>query len=105
MGMSIDGMMIVGLYWDEVEGNITVPEKFQEQYEDDLLEWLYEEHGMYFCSDHYDSGYEGHIGFPIDDVSTDDLNEQWLEDIRQLANEFKEITGLTPRLIGCQNVQ
>ena len=96
MGIDYDGGMIVG----EIGSKITVPEKYDgdiyEMAEDNDMEWL----SMYYDADIKDV----YFGFGVPDVPVAEMNVGWLDDISDKAAKFYELTGVTARLIGSQNI-
>jgi len=95
MGIDIDGGMIVG----EEVNKINIPEKYE-----DIYEW-FEDTGMSKFSPWFDAEIESCVvGFMIHDISVDDINDSWIESIREKAARFKEITGIPAKLIGMQDV-
>jgi hypothetical protein len=96
MGIDIEGGMLIGAHGSK----IIIPE----EYEDEWYEFL-EDHDWVSYSEHYDAGFEySYIGYPIDDILVDEIDDKWLEKIRVLAAEFEKITGVKAYLIGTQNV-
>ena len=96
MGIDISGGMIVGANADD----ISVPECV----DCDLYEYA-EEHGMERFSKHYDADDSYCVyGFTVSDVSVDDINQEWLNKIKNLGEKFKDLTGVDAELIGMQNV-
>lgn len=112
MGVDISGGMIVGAIAEGVEGAVGFESEdgdwvyqLDEDTCEDFYEW-YEYHGMETYSMWYDSGNEGKVvGFKVPDINPlgEDFDE-WIENVKTLATEFKEITGIDPELIGMQNV-
>ena len=68
------------------------------------MDWV-EEQGLDIYSPWYDVGYENcYFGFAITRAKVSDMNEEWLANIKRIADEFKEITGADAWLIGMQDV-
>ena len=97
MGIDISGSMIVGLPADEVW--------YDEEEFEHLTEFV-DHHGLDCMSGSYDcGGDEKVVGFEIKDVSLEDNKfDIWSDEVRRLANQFEEITGQIPWLIGMQDV-
>lgn len=98
MGIDISGGMFVGAHYDDIE--------FDEDNEEglDFMDWV-EEQGFDIYSPWYDAGYENcYLGFAITRAKVSDMNEEWLANIKRIADEFKEITGADAWLIGMQDV-
>ena len=96
--MSIDtsGGMLVGGDFD----NVTVTDNNEEG----VIEYLYEQ-GIEIYSPWYDAGENScTVGFPVEDVEVKDMDEQWLDNIKQLSIKFEQITNSTASLIGIQDV-
>ena len=96
MGIDYSGGMIVGAKGDE----LTHPDEF-----DYMSEWA-EEHDMDYMSPWYDADEKYCVyGFSIPaKISMDDLNDDWLEMVKEKAAKFEEITGVKPQLIAMQNI-
>ena len=94
MGIDTDGGMIIG----ERGCNIEAPEgeEFDEWTEDNKLKRM----AMYYDADTDDCYY----GFAIDDILVEDMTGEWLQHIHKLANKFEDLTGISPMLIGTQDV-
>tara|TARA_Y100001956_G_scaffold74886_1_gene82340 strand:- start:1069 stop:1401 length:333 start_codon:yes stop_codon:yes gene_type:complete len=109
MGIDISGGMIVGancsaadagVYDEANEGYLVEGEYYEEFYE-----W-WEYNGMSTYSFHYDACQDSQIlGFTVEDIDplSDDFYE-WVEDVKEKAARFKELTGIDAKLIGMQNV-
>lgn len=98
MGIDISGGMFVGAHYNDIE--------FDEDNEEGLefYEWA-EEQGLDKFSPGYDAPSERcYFGFAISDVKVSDMDEEWLANIKRVADEFKEITGADAWLIGMQDV-
>ena len=91
MGIDYDGGMLVGARRSKLN---------------DVPDELWYEDGMAVYAERYDGEGHGycHIGFEIDNIPVSQINEEWLNNIRTLAEKFKEITGVEAELIGCQNI-
>ena len=93
MGITIRGMMVVGETGDNLVGVYEGFENLDEEYE------------MECCPEYYDADPENCVyGFKVDNVEVEDMNEAWRLHIKNLADEFYDITGVKARLIGCQIV-
>ena len=112
MGVDISGGMIVGANAGVVEGSVGFENEdgecvyqLDEDTCEDFYEW-YEYHNMDTYSMWYDSDVDGQIlGFKVPDINPLSENfDGWVENVKRLAKEFKEITGVEPELIGMQNV-
>ena len=97
MGIDISGVMIVGLPADEVW--------YDEEEFVDLNEFI-NHHGFDCMSGSSDCDEdEKVVGFEIKDTSLKgDKFDIWSDEVRRLANQFEEITGQIPWLIGMQDV-
>lgn len=94
MGIDIDGKMLIGCWGDDVEA-------------DDLHAWAEENDSQVsICSPHYDAGPEEcFYGFEVESVASDELSYEWLLELKDKAERFKELAGCkTVILIGMQNV-
>lgn len=70
----------------------------------DVGDWLYE-HKMEHMSPYYDCEREYWIiGFGIEDVLVEDMDQKWLDNIKSQAEKFEKLTGVKAKLIGMQNV-
>ena len=90
------------------------PKRYYEDYldEDETLEEalgqdersLYDAMGLVDYSEHYDSGGD-FIGFELEDVEVygDDFGD-WLDTLDYLCTKFIKITGISPKLVGMQNI-
>ena len=112
MGVDISGGMIVGTNAEKVESQILIEDEdgnevypTDEGNYEDFYEW-YEYHYMSTYSLWYDSGTDGQVvGFKVPDINPlSDEFESWVANVKKLAKEFKDITGVEPELIGMQNV-
>ena len=96
MGIDYDGGMIVG----EHAQHLAVPD----DYEENLFEWA-EDNEMTTMSQWYDAGEEGmYCGFEVPNVPVAEMGGDWLKDVQKKAAKFKELTGVSARLIGTQNI-
>jgi hypothetical protein len=96
MGVSYSGGMIVG------EHATDIPEPELE--DQDLYEWA-EDNGMERMSEHYDADDNyTYYGFEVPDVEVSEMRGTWLDDVLEKAAKFKELTGVSARLIGTQNI-
>lgn len=94
MGISIDGYMMVGNFGE----NIKVPEG------EELSEWYYD-NDLDSCSPYYDSSPEEWIiGFRIENIPVEEMDEKWLEKIKETGKRFTELTGARAILFGAQDV-
>lgn len=84
MGVDVCGGMIVG----ESGAKLVNPDSYD-------LDQL----SLYYDAPEEDRYY----GFNVDDVIVSDM-EGWLADVRALAKEFEELTGVPARLIGAQDI-
>ena len=96
MGIDIEGGMIVGRLGKDMQscsGDMS------------LYEWAVEENEMDSFSMYYDAGEDyQYFGFEVKDVNVDDIEGEWLEDVKEKSKRFKDLTGLDAKLIGSQNV-
>ena len=85
---------------DEHEGYL-----FEDEYLEEFYEW-YEAHDMVTYSFHYDADSDNQIlGFTITDINPLSSEfDKWLEDVKEKAQKFYELTGVEAQLIGMQNV-
>lgn len=98
MGIDYDGGMIVGNYYDKIDYD-RIPDDLDDDYE-----WL-EDQGMSYMSPYYDClRSECIIGFKIDDIDVNEMNEEWFNMIKEKAKKFKDITGIDAKLIGTQDI-
>jgi len=96
MGIDITGGMIVGAKGDSID----IPESIN-----DNIEEYAEDNDMESRSPHYDADEEDKFfGFNIPDILVSDINDAWVESIKEKARKFKELTGADAKLIGMQNV-
>ena len=94
MGVDYSGYMVVGNEYEE----ISIPEDVE-----DVYDWL-DENDMRHFSPHYDAPlHECSIGFSIGDVEVGKM-EVWLQEVKELAVKFKEITGADAYLFGTQHI-
>ena len=95
MGIDYDGGMIVGAGGDE----IPVPD------DKDLYDWLVEDHEMDSMNGHYDCDDDYRVfGYEVPDVPVDEIDGEWLDDVKKKAAQFEKITGVKAELIGTQNI-
>ena len=96
MSIDISGGMIIGASIKDT--------KFFKDSDIDVGDWLYE-HKMKYMSPYYDSTQEEWIiGFKIEDVLVEDMDQKWLDNIKSQAEKFEKLTGVKAKLIGMQNV-
>ena len=98
MGIDYSGRMVVGEVLEETKIY---------QKENDVECWYdwHDENGMEMCAPYFDADVEYcTVGFEIDDIPVDDIDEVWLKDIRDKAKKFEELTGTKARLIGTQDI-
>ncbi len=97
MGADIEGVMIVG---NDANG-FDYPAKYgsyMDFIEASELDIMYES---------YDSRPDRqYFGFKVDGIPIKDIHEKskWLEDVREKAKRFEELTGLEAKLIGTQDI-
>ncbi|AGH31968.1 hypothetical protein VPIG_00111 [Vibrio phage PWH3a-P1] len=111
MGIDISGGMIVGANCSEVEAAVTFEDDDCElfgtegNYYEEFYEW-YEAQGLETYSYHYDASSDNQIlGFTVSDV--DPLSPEfsdWVEDTKDKAHKFYQLTGIKAELIGMQDV-
>lgn len=102
MGIDYEGGMVVGEVGSELDYD-----KLSElsEVEDDPGYFLVEEKGMENMSLWFDADFENTIyGFAVADIEVEKLDQAWIDDIKEKARVFKEITGVKARLIGTQNI-
>lgn len=101
MGIDYDGGMIIGNYFEE----ISIPEEwYEEQSNDYETEWIEENDLSRMCpwpDAHLDACI---VGFEIPDVKVKDMDEAWMDMIKEKAKKFEELTGAEAILIGAQDV-
>jgi hypothetical protein len=98
MGIDIDGGIIVGRQVDEIE-NVSDP-----LFDEDINEWL-EKYNLTNMNPWFDCESDYWIvGFRLDDILVGDIDEKWVQDVKEKARKFKEITGTDAKLIGMQDV-
>ena len=96
MGIDYDGGMIVGALGDELD----VPE----DYDGDLYDWM-EENDMDSMSQWYDCDTEDcYFGYTVPDIPVDEIEGEWLADVKAKAEKFEALTGVTAQLIGTLDV-
>lgn len=96
MGVDIGGAMIVGA----LGCDLSVPP----DYEDNIYGWT-DDHGMDNMPTDYNCLSEDvYFGFIVQDVAIKDIEGEWLDDVKQKALEFKNITGVEATLIGTQSI-
>ena len=96
MGIDYSGGMIIGCKGNEVSE--------PDDYEDGFVEWL-EENDMTYMSLYYDADKENqYVGFLVQDVSANEIEGKWLDNVKKLAIRFKELTGQDASLIGTQDI-
>jgi hypothetical protein len=97
MGIDITGGMIVG----SIGSSIEVPESS----DDDIYDYI-ENCGMETFAMHYDAELEdSYVGFPIEDILVSDIDESWVNELKEKADKFKKLTGADAELIGSPNVR
>ena len=97
MGIDYDGNMIVG----EKVSKCSFPDDMDEC---EILDWI-NDNDMWDMSPWFDCDLdERTIGFKVDNIPVEEMNEIWLNGIREKANKFEELTGVKARLIGMQNI-
>jgi hypothetical protein len=95
MGIDYDGGMIVGAGGDV----IPAPD------DKDLYDWLVEDHEMDSMNGHFDCGNEDRVfGYAVPDIPVDEIDGEWLDDVKKKAAKFEEITGIKAELIGMQDI-
>ena len=95
MSIDIDGKMILGYQYSETKVDIG---------EDSLGDWVYE-NKLEYASPWYDAPpKEWIIGFNIKDVSVDEMDEEWMNDLKNKSEQFEKLTGVKPKLMGVCNV-
>lgn len=101
MGIDIEGMMIVGERFDKIEALPELLNKYNVDDEDDFVEKYFD-----YCSPYFDAPTEHFvIGFGVNDVPIDSEEFAiWIDDVKEKAKEFEEITGIKAKLIGTQHV-
>ena len=111
MGIDIGGGMIVGANASEVKSAVFVEDDDCEMYGvegnyyEEFYEW-YESEDMSTYSYYYDADSDSQVlGYTVEDI--DPLSDEfdlWVEDVKQKAEKFYELTGVDAELIGKQNV-
>lgn len=102
MGIDYDGGMVVGELGSELDY-----EKLSElsEVEDDPQYFLVEQKGMESMSLWFDADFENTIyGFGVEDIEVEKIDQAWIDDLKEKARVFEEITGVKARLIGTQNI-
>lgn len=111
MGIDISGGMIVGANAAEVETAVTVAQDDCEMfgtegnYYEEFYQW-YEGVGMEIYSFYYDADARSQVvGFTVADVEPLSENfDKWVSEVRTMAQDFEDMTGVKASLIGMQNV-
>lgn len=96
MGIDIDGGMIVGAHGSDLPWN---PDS-------DLHpgDWV-ESMGMVTLCEYYDGGFDNSFfGFHVRPMKVSEMDDAWLYEIKDMAREFENITGVDAYLIGAQDV-
>lgn len=95
MSVDMDGKMILGCKCNLTQINTV---------EDGLYNWVCK-NKLEYASPWYDASPDDWIiGFLIKDVSVDEMNEEWMNDIREKSEQFEKLTGVKPKLMGVCNV-
>lgn len=111
--MSIDysGGMLVGCHGSkfsvsEEYFNEHLADDFEEDFEDVCRSELIEAIGLSEYSEHYDADEDSrYVGFEVHDTNIHSLDfEDWLTNVRSLASMFEDVSGVTAKLIGTQNI-
>ena len=100
MGIDISHSLLVGCSYDELEDFI---EKKMEDCDGDgepceILDDYFEQASPYYDADRELCFY----GFRI--PNNHEINEQWFAEVQKIADSFKELTGVKPRIRGGANV-
>ena len=96
MGIDISRKLLVGGDYDDVCGLLS-------EVDYDLEYETLEELGLSVASPYYDSSLsESMIGFELADINLDDPN--WMNEILEYKEKWKELTGTPAYLIGTQHV-
>jgi len=54
---------------------------------------------------YYDCNHDYTVyGFRVGDILISEIDDHWIKDIRDKARKFEEITGVSARLIGTQDI-
>lgn len=112
MGIDYDGGMIVGLHYEDIENFDKVFNEWAEVQEEESDTCKYdflEDHDLETMSPYFDANLEDCvIGFRISDIDLNPNDPEIMKDfsreINKIAEEFKSIFGVYPRLIGCQHI-
>ena len=100
MGIDVDGGMLIGARWDDD----IIKDVIDEGDYDDNMDWV-ESCGLQIWSPYYDSPLEdSYIVFPLCDIKVGDMSIKWLSDCKVKGEDFKKLTGITPWLIGSQDI-
>lgn len=92
MSAEIEGGIIVGCHGGKLKGIVDVHD-------------FCEEHNLKVMSEIYDADIDmSYVGFEVEQIKTSEINQKWLDNIKELGVKFKTLTGQEASLIGTQNV-
>ena len=100
MGIDYDGGMIVGK-----EGSAIVAAGVLSADANDLYDTL-TDMGMDCMSMYYDTCELDELifGFTVPDIPVDEIDDGWLQHVKNKAAKFEEMTGVKAELIGTQDI-
>ena len=99
MGISTSGTMLIG---SEME-KIIPPDDIEDDF-DEIRDWM-EENDLERFAQHYDADDNYcYMGFPIEDIAVEDMNEEWVTKIKLLVAKFQALTKNKAYLIGTQDI-
>lgn len=98
MGIDIDGVLLIGCPVRDLE----IPEEFSEDIRE-YVDNLYDEYDLITVSPYFDCDvFDQMIGFKL--KQGDKTLDDFFVEIKNKSENFKEITGIDPKLMGLANV-
>lgn len=95
MSVDVEGKMLLGYKYSETKVDTG---------EDSLGDWVYE-NKLEYASPWYDASPDNWIiGFLVEDVSIDEMDEEWINVLKKKAEQFEKLAGVKPKLMGVCNV-
>jgi len=93
MSVDINSMMMVGCQFNEFD------------IKDQSLEDFSEETNLRVFQSYYDAPEsQCYVGFIVDDIDVKDIGLDWLDKVKDLAQEFYELTGVPARLMSVLDI-
>lgn len=107
MGIDYRGMLLVGMKVSELPEDAyeewLEENDYDEDGDGDLRNEFFDERGLSKASPYYDCSIEYcTVGFELDDILLED--ESYIELIEKRKDRFMAIFGVTPKLIGMQDI-